>query len=135
MTRWFHRCGKFLQPSDEAAEKALARMEQGESVQLEMLRARSPKFNRMYWGCCREIGLLQEPPRSEVSISDEIKVLAGHYTSLKIAGTDYEIRSPNHINFRAMNAEQWGEYFKKADQVMLNHFHFDSAAWERYESA
>lgn len=131
--KFFHRAGKFLQPSDAASEKALNRLEQGEMVEMEMRRARSPAWNRKYWGCCREIGLMQEPARDEQSISDEIKVLSGHYTSLKIAGTEYEIRSPKHINFRAMTAEQWSKYWLKADQVMLNHFRFDSASWERYE--
>lgn len=131
--KFFHRVGNYLHPSDEAAEKAVKKLEQGQCVELEMHRIRSVKWNRKYWAACRAIGLMQEPVRPEESISDEIKVLAGHYTSLKIAGTDYEIRSPKHINFRSMSAEKWAEYFKQADQIMLNHFKFDSASFERYE--
>lgn len=133
MGKWFHRVGNYLHPSDAAAERSVKRLEQGESIELEMKRSRSPSWNKKYWGCCTQIGLNQEPARDKDSISDEIKVLSGHYTSLKIAGTEYEIRSPKHINFRAMNAEQWEEYWRKADQVMLTHFKFDSATWERYE--
>jgi hypothetical protein len=131
MRKWFVRVGDSLIGMDEKAKKSISRLAEGEVVELEMRRARSPAFNRWYWACCAEIGRNQDPVRDEESISDEIKVLAGHYVVVPIVGTDFEVRSPKHINFRAMNAEQWNEYFKKAEIVMMERFGFDP---ERFRS-
>ena len=130
VSKWFKRVGDALYGVDEKSEKSIRRLAQGECVELEMKRSRSPQWNRLYWACCTEIGLNQDPERDEESISDEIKILAGHYNIVPISGTEFEVRSPKHINFRAMNHDQWVEYFDKADRVMLEHFKFDSHAFK-----
>ena len=132
MGKWFHRVDDHLVPFDEPSLKSVRKLEPGELVELEQYRSRSPSFNAWYWACCTEIGHNQDPARSKESISDEIKVRSGHYTVMLINIGDelVEVRSPKHINFRAMNADQWNEYFKNADQVMLQHFQFDSQAFK-----
>lgn len=130
MKKWFVKIGGAIIGLDDKAKKSIDRLAEGEVIELEMKRSRSPQWNRLYWACCAEIGRNQDPERDEESISDEIKVLAGHYTVIPVQGTEYEIRSPRHINFRAMNADAWEQYWLKADQVMLERFKFDSHAFK-----
>lgn len=130
MRKWFIRVGQSLIGMDEKAKKSISRLAEGEIIELEMKRSRSPQWNALYWACCAEIGRNQDPERDEESISDEIKVLAGHYNVIPVVGTEFEVRSPKHINFRAMNHDQWVEYWDKADRVMLDRFKFDHHAFK-----
>ena len=130
MKKFFVRVGTALFGMDESAQKSILRLAEGECVELEMKRARSPQFNRLYWGACAEIGRRCEPERDQESISNEIKIRAGHYEVMKLEGIDAIIQVPKHINFRAMDADEWAAFFLKADQVMLQHFGFDSASFE-----
>lgn len=68
-----------LVATDDASRTALAKIDDGECVQVEIVRPRSVQWNRLYWALCREIGQHQDPPRDEDSIEAEIRILAGHY--------------------------------------------------------
>lgn len=76
-----------LVATDDTSRAALARIEDGECVQVEIVRPRSVDWNRMYWGMCREIGQHQDPPRDEDSIESEIRILAGHYEVIYVGHT------------------------------------------------
>lgn len=132
MSKWFVKIGGALLGMDEKAKKSIDRLAEGEVVELEMRRSRSPQWNRWYWACCTEIGLNQDPPLSKDAISDELKIRSGHCTKrvILIDGTKAFIFSPKHINFRAMNADQWEDYWQRVDVVMLEHYKFDSHAFK-----
>lgn len=124
MKLWFHkvsRAGKFgLVADDEEGRALLARMGDGECCQVEITRPRSVEFNKLYWGLCREIGQHQDPVRDEDSIEAEIRILAGHYEVMYFDGR--EVRVPKHINFKSMGADEWNDYFKRAELAIAERF-------------
>lgn len=130
MKKFFFRRGDVLMPADDSGLRSVRSLAESEAVELEMNRARSPQWNRLYWGACAEIGRRCDPERDQESISNEIKIRAGHYEVMKLDGIDAIIQVPKHINFRAMDADEWAEYWLRADQVMLQHFGFDSGSFE-----
>lgn len=130
MRRWFHRRGDTLVPADEASQKALHRLAEGEAVRLMMERSRSPQWHRWYFGCCREIGVNQEPPRSEWSIDYELRIAAGHCVWIKSSKLGI-VPIPNRIAFDQLTAEEWETLWPSIDQAMLNEFGFDSDAFKR----
>jgi hypothetical protein len=109
-----------LIPTDEDSRALVNRLSDGECVEVEVSRPRSVPFNRLYWGLCRTIGENQDPPRDEDSIDAELRVLAGHYEVIHVAG--HEVRIPKRIAFNKMNADQWNEYFRKAEVAIAERF-------------
>lgn len=124
MRLWFHRvsrAGKVgLVPDDEQGRALLNRLGDGECVEIEIARVRSVQFNKLYWGICRTIGENQDPPRDEDSIDAELRVLAGHYEVMHFAG--HEVRVPKRIAFHKMGADEWNEYFRKAEAAIAERF-------------
>lgn len=124
MKLWFHKVSRNdksgLVPDDDDGRAILRRMGEGECCQIEITRPRSVEFNKLYWGLCREIGQHQDPPRDEDSIEAEIRILAGHYEVMYFAGR--EVRVPKHINFKTMGADEWNDYFKRAEVAIAERF-------------
>lgn len=83
MKLWFAKVSRGekvgLIPTDETARALVNRLGNGECVEVEVIRPRSVPMHRMYFGICREIGMNQDPMRTEDSIDQELRVLAGHY--------------------------------------------------------
>lgn len=109
-----------LIPTDEDSRALVNRLGDGECVEVEVSRPRSVQFNRLYWGLCRTIGENQDPQRDEDSIDAELRVLAGHYEVMYVAG--HEVRVPKRIAFNKMNADEWNEYFRKAEVAIAERF-------------
>ncbi len=109
-----------LIPTDEDSRALVNRLGDGECIQVEALRPRSVQFNRLYWGLCRTIGENQEPPRDEDSIDAELRILAGHYEVMYFDGR--EVRVPKRIAFDKLDADQWNEYFRKAEIAIAERF-------------
>lgn len=96
-----------LIPTDEKAHAILTRMGDGECAEVELIRPRSVPWHRMYFGICREIGLNQDPQRTEDSVDQELRVRAGHFDVLWIDG--HEVRVPRRIAFAKLSADEWSE--------------------------
>lgn len=109
-----------LVPTDEDGRAYLDKLGDGECVQVEVSRIRSVQFNKLYWSLCQEIGQQQNPPRDKDSIDAEIRILAGHYEVMYFAGR--EVRVPKHINFKSMDADEWNDYFKRAEVAIAERF-------------
>lgn len=109
-----------LIPTDDESRTVLARLGDGECVHVSIGRPRSVPWNRMYWGICREIGRNQDPERDESSIDAEIRVRSGHYDVLLIDG--HEVRVPKRIAFDHMTADEWAEYWKRAEIAIAERF-------------
>lgn len=122
-----------LVPTDDTSRAALARIADGECVQVELVRPRSVQWNKLYWALCREIGENQDPMRDEDSIDAELRILAGHYDVMYFDGR--EVRVPKRIAFDKIDADQWGEYWKRAELAIaerfgdsyLTHLHWQAA--------
>jgi hypothetical protein len=109
-----------LIPTDDESAALLRRLGQGECVEVELTRPRSVQWNRMYWALCRTIGENQDPARDEDSIDAEIRILAGHYEVMHFG--DHEVHVPKRLAFSRMDADQWAEYFKKAEIAISERF-------------
>jgi len=124
MNLWFHkvsRDGKSgLVADDEDGRALLRRMGDGECCQIKIVRPRSVQWNKLYWSLCRTIGENQDPPRDEDSIDAEIRVLAGHFEVMYVGR--HEVRVPKRIAFDKMTADEWSEYFQKAELAIAERF-------------
>jgi hypothetical protein len=124
MNFWFHkvsRNGKSgLVADDDAGRAVLRRMGDGECCQVKIVRPRSVQWNKLYWSLCRTIGDNQDPQRDEDSIDAEIRVLAGHYEVMYVG--QHEVRVPKRIAFDKMTADEWSEYFQRAEMAIAERF-------------
>jgi hypothetical protein len=112
--------GRGFLPADERAEQLHAGMGLGEVLLFKVLRVRSLQWHRKYFAICREIGLNQDPQRTEGSIDNELRVLAGHYDVLHVKG--YEVRVPKRIAFDQMSADEWKELWPSLEQAIRERF-------------
>lgn len=124
MNLWFHkvsRDGKSgLVADDEEGRALLRRMGDGECCQIKIVRPRSVQWNKLYWSLCRTIGENQDPQRDEDSIDAEIRVLSGHYEVMYVG--QHEVRVPKRIAFDKMTADEWSEYFQRAEMAIGERF-------------
>lgn len=112
-----------LIPTDEESRSALAKLGEGECVQVKLCRVRSVPMNKRYWAICGDIGVNQEPIRSKESISDELKILAGHYDVLTIQDADgFEVRKPRSINFESLTHDEWMALWPSLEQAGITRF-------------
>lgn len=109
-----------LIPTDEDSRALVNRLSDGECVEVQVMRARSVQWNRMYWGLCRQIGENQDPQRDEDSIDAEIRILAGHYEVMHMGGL--EIRVPKRIAFHKMTADEWADFWRRAEIAIAQRF-------------
>ena len=119
-----------LVPTDQVSRAALARIEDGECVQVELVRPRSVQWNKLYWALCREIGENQDPMRDEESIDAELRILAGHYDVMHFSGR--EVRVPKRIAFDKLSSDEWEIYWKRAEVAIAERFgseYIDNRHW------
>lgn len=109
-----------LVPADSDTESVIAKMADGECHLYKLMKVRSIQWHRMYFGIMRSIGNNQDPERTEASIDAEIRIRAGHYEKLFIEG--HEIRAPARIAFDRMTADEWSEYWMKAEIAIIETF-------------
>lgn len=120
MKAWLVRVGKGWLPCDEIGEELRDRMAPGEMAEFRIVRPRSVRWHRLYFGVCRQIGENQDPPRDEDSIDTELRVLAGHFDVMHVQG--HEVRVPKRIAFDKMSADEWAEYWRKVEPVIAERF-------------
>lgn len=109
-----------LIPTDDISKRILSRMADGECAQVELVRPRSVPMHRMYFGICREIGLNQDPQRTEASIDAELRVRAGHYEVMLIDG--HECRIPKRIAFDKLSHDEWMELWPSLELAIRETF-------------
>lgn len=109
-----------LIPTDDIGQRVLSRMGEGECAQVEVVRPRSVQWHRMYFGICREIGLNQDPQRTEDSIDAELRVRAGHFELMWVDG--HEVRVPKRIAFHKLSADEWAELWPSLELAIREHF-------------
>jgi len=115
------RAGKLgLIPTDEQSRAVLGRMADGEYAEFSIVRPRSVPMHRMYFGICRQIGENQDPPRSEDSIDQELRVRAGHFDLMFIDG--YQVRVPRRIAFDKLTHDEWMHLWPSLELAIREHF-------------
>ena len=117
------KSGRGFLPCDEDADKLHTKMGAGELMTFEPVQIRSLQWHRMYFGICRSIGQNQDPPRDEDSIDHELRVLAGHYDVMHIAGVEgVEVRVPKRIAFKKLNADGWANLWPSLELAIREKF-------------
>lgn len=109
-----------LIPTDEDSRTLVNRLADGECVQVRIVRPRSVQWNKLYWSLCDTIGENQDPQRTKESIDSEIRILSGHYEVMTVAGQPVCV--PNRIAFDQLTADEWAEYFQKAEVAIAQRF-------------
>jgi hypothetical protein len=120
VSAYFHKRGKYLAPSEEAAEVGLSRMGDGECVLVSIIRPRSVNWHRKYFGICQSIAENQDPPRDKDSVDYELRILAGHYDVIFVNGK--EVWYPKRIAFDKLSAEAWGALWPSLELAIVNRF-------------
>ncbi len=115
-----------LVPADEESRAAVAKLGDGECAEFEMRRVRSLPWHRKYFAICRAIGQNQDPPRDEDSIDHELRILAGHYDTMRLrdrkSGEMFEVLTPKRIAFHKLTNEQWSDYYNRGEQPWIERF-------------
>lgn len=109
-----------LIPTDDQSRAVLGRMGDGECAEVELVRPRSVKMHKMYFGICCDIGQNQDPTRDEDSIDHELRVLAGHYDVLHVSG--HEIRVPKRIAFAKLSHDEWMQLWPSLELAIRERF-------------
>lgn len=126
MRTWLARIGYALAPTDEESRALIEKLAPGECVEVTVMRPRSVRWNKRYWAVCSDIGRNQNPPRDAESIDQELRVLAGHFDSMRVrdpkSGLIYEVRIPKRIAFDRMTADEWADYYQRAEQAGVERF-------------
>ena len=126
MKSWYAKAGDMLAAACEEAEKLIRRLGPGEGVMMQAVKVRSLSWHRMYFACCREIGVNQDPQRDKDSIDYELRIRAGHYEVIFVDGI--EVRYPKRIAFDKLTADQWAQLWPSLDLQMQEHFGYDHTA-------
>lgn len=109
-----------LIPTDDDGQRVINRLANGECVEVEITRPRSLAMHRRYFGICRQIGMNQDPTRTEDSIDNELRILAGHYDVMYIAG--HEVRVPKRIAFAKLTHDEWMELWPSLELAIRERF-------------
>lgn len=109
-----------LIPTDEITQKIIAGMSDGECALVEFVRPRSVPWNSMYHAMCREIGVNQDPQRTEGSIDAELRIRGGHFETIFVDG--HEIRMPKRIAFTELSADEWAEIWPSIELAVRETF-------------
>ena len=109
-----------LVPTDEYSRAAIAKLGDGECIEVRFLRPRSIQWHRMYFGICRAIGENQDPSRDEDSIDAELRVLAGHFDVLYVG--EHEVRVPKRIAFDKLTADEWAHLWLSLETAIRERF-------------
>lgn len=109
-----------LIPTDEESHALVAKMGDGECVEVKVVRPRSIQWHRMYFGICREIGQNQEPERDEDSIDAELRVLAGHFDVMYVG--KHQVRIPKRIAFEKLSADEWAHLWLSLETAIRTRF-------------
>lgn len=120
--------GRGFLAADERGESLHKRMEVGECAEVKVIRPRSIKWHKMYYGICREIGENQDPRRDEDSIDYELRIHAGHYDVFYVCGI--ECRKPKRIAFDQLTADEWSVLWPSLEKAIRENFG-DEYIWEQ----
>lgn len=125
MKIWLARDDDYLIPTDDDGLRVVRRLELGECVWVDIIRPRSARWLRLYFGLCKEIGQNQEPTVDEHVIDAKVRVLAGHYDimgHLEIDGQKIEIRTPKSIAFKNLTHDQWVQLWPSLELAMRENY-------------
>jgi len=132
---WLARVNNTLVSTDEDSKKVIDRLDEGECKAFEPVGVRDPVSHRRYWAMMTvvakhvkriEIDRLGKQPVymrifDKESAHCAMKLCTGLYDTLPVGSTDYAIRVPRSTDFRHMTPEEWGVYWPKVMEVLVEY--------------
>lgn len=109
-----------LIPTDDQGASFIQKLVPGEIAFYSVLRPRSVRMHRLYFGLCRAIGKNQDPPRDESSIDYELRIRAGHYDVMIVDG--HEARFPKRIAFDKLTHDEWMALWPRLEVAVIERF-------------
>lgn len=130
---WFVRLGGSLAPADDDAKKVIQRMADGECKAFRPASIRDPVEHRRYWAMMTlvaknvrriEIDRVGREPvymriLTKENAHNAMKLCTGLYDTCPVGSTDFAVRVPHPTNFDEMTSEEWGRYWPKVMEVLL----------------
>lgn len=110
-----------LSPADEAAARAVARIKQGDAVQVEIHRPRRHKALRKWWLLCGLIAENNPEIKSKNQASDLLKILSGHCTTIASVATGECWQIPDSIAFSRLSEDEFEEIWRRAVHAVTEH--------------
>lgn len=121
---WLHKLNTWLIASDDEAIKEINKLEEGEAIKVKIVRVRSIPWHRWYFACCHEIGMHQEPERSESTIDYALRFWSGHVEEIRDSrGRVMEVAK--RIAFEKLDANEWALLWLSLEKTMIDKFGFD----------
>jgi hypothetical protein len=112
--------------TDDQGRAYLQKLANGECIQADLVRPRSLPMHKRFFAILNDIGDNQDPPRDVEDILDELKVLAGHYSSMYIhdpkTGEMFEVRRPKSIAFHRLDHDEWMKIYPSLEQAGIERF-------------
>lgn len=114
----FFKKGGALFTDDEKAERFLAKLGDGELVDVDVKRTRNLIQHRKFWKLCQYIG--EATGRVSDEVAGLLKLMAGHCDVIEVNGVVYKVAKS--IAFTAMDNEEFDVFFNRACQVVCTEF-------------
>jgi hypothetical protein len=112
-----------LRPVDDAGKEALAKLGNGEIVQLELKRPRNIRFHRLYWALLTVVHDNIDGDRYPTvdDLHAAVKIAAGLRTRIELPdGTIGFI--PGSIAFHKMDNDEFGRFYDRVCDLVAKHF-------------
>jgi hypothetical protein len=110
-----------LSPADDHARRILAKIEQGKTVNVEWKQPRNGPMHRKYWALCQMVYDNVEGYGSAEQVSDMLKLLAGHCTSVASKATGEVFLIPKSISFSAMDQGEFLDFWQRVVKAVTEH--------------
>lgn len=108
-------------PADQEAADAMKGYKLGEVFRGKIVKPREHKNNRRWWKLCELIRDNTEGYASKEQVSDHIKILCGHTTTVHSKTTGEMYHLPNSISFSALDEIEFNEVWKRAIRAVDEH--------------
>jgi hypothetical protein len=108
-------------PADQESADSMKGYKVGDTYRAKIVKERLHKNNARWWKLCEIIRDNTEGYASKEQVSDHIKILCGHTTTVhsKLTGEMYHL--PNSISFSALDEIEFQEVWKRAVHAVDEH--------------
>lgn len=108
-------------PADEKARKILAKIPLLTTVSVEYRQPRNGPMHRRYWALCQMVCDNSDQYGSAEMVSDHLKILAGHCTTVVSKGSGEVYLLPKSISFSSMDQGEFDTFWTRAVKVVTEH--------------
>jgi|SRR5689334_11945381 hypothetical protein len=108
-------------PADQESADAMKGYRIGDTYRAKVVKPREHKNNARWWKLCEIIRDNTEGYASKEQVSDHIKILCGHTTTVASRATGEMYHLPNSISFSALDEIEFQEVWRRAIRAVDEH--------------